>query len=179
MKALAQFNKDKLIDLLAERLAYERTGVELYDQVLEHLEASSDPEAKSLTDRLQHFRDEEKAHEEWLEDQIRDLGGDAHGKTELSELVTRESKGVADVIMHGDDVAHDLHALLTAELADNAGWELLCDLARQARDDDARQEFAQRLKEEEEHLQFIRQATLQTTARQVLGQKPLSAIPPA
>lgn len=179
MKALAQFNKDKLIDLLAERLAYERTGVELYDQVLEHLEASSDPEAKSLTDRLQHFRDEEKAHEEWLEDQIRDLGGDAHGSTEMSEVVTIESRGVADVIMDGDDVAHDLHALLTAELSDNAGWELLCDLARQAGDREAERAFSARMKQEDEHLKFMRKAVEQTTARKVLGQKPLSAPPPA
>jgi rubrerythrin len=178
MKALAQFNRDKLIDLLTERLTFERTGVELYDKVLEHVQASSDPEAKSLVEPLQHFRDEEKDHEEWLEDQIRDLGGDAHGKTELSELVTIESRGVADVIMDGADVAHDLHALLTAELADNAGWELLCDLARQAGDHEAQNAFSRYKKEEDEHLQFVRSAVEQTTARKMLGQKPLSAPPP-
>ena len=170
MKTLASFNPGKLIDLLTERLTFERTGVELYDKVIDELRAAGDPEAKTMLGKMQEFRNEEKEHEEWLEEQIRDLGGDAHGKTEMSSLVERESMGIADVVMKDDDIPHALHALLTAELSDNAGWELLVQLALEADDEDARRAFGRRLHEEEDHLLFLRKAMEKLAVRDVLGE---------
>ncbi len=170
MKTLASFNPGKLIDLLTERLTFERTGVELYDKVIDELRAAGDPEAKTMLGKMQEFRNEEKEHEEWLEEQIRDLGGDAHGKTEMSSLVERESMGIADVVMKDHDIPHALHALLTAELSDNAGWELLVQLALEADDEDARRAFGRRLHEEEDHLDYLRRAVERYTAGIVLTQ---------
>ena len=43
MKKLAAKNPAKVIDLLSERLAFERVGVKLYDAVLERMRSSPDP----------------------------------------------------------------------------------------------------------------------------------------
>ena len=171
MDKLAHQHPDKVIDYLTERLVFERDGVKLYDAILAKMRVSGDEEVRRMLDQMQEHRDQEKEHEEWLEEQIRSLGGDAHGTTEMSELVTREAKGIDDVILDGDnEIAHLFHALLTAELADNAGWDLLVTLADEAGDRDARRQFKKRLHEEEEHLIFVRRVVERFARRQVLGE---------
>jgi bacterioferritin (cytochrome b1) len=119
--------------------------------------SSGNGNVRGVVGRLTQHRDEEREHARWLEEQIRALGGDADAKTEMSELVTRESRGIADVILDGDNhLSHLFHALLTAELADRAGWELLLSLADQAQDRDTRRELKRRLAQEEQHVAFIR-----------------------
>ena len=169
MKKLAEHNKDKLIDLLCERLAFERAGVHLYDTILEKLDASGGGGLEAFRDEMQNFRDEEKEHEEWLEGCVRDLGGDPSVTTDLAQLVQRESQGIEQVIETDDLLPHAMHALLAAELVDNAGWELLIELADDADDREARQEFRKRLHEEEDHLIFVRSACLTFARKEVLG----------
>jgi hypothetical protein len=125
MTKLAEYDAAKVIDVLNERLAFERAGVKLYDRVLEVVRPSRDENVQRMPEELQKHRDEEWEHEEWLEGQIRSLGGDAHSETERSRLVTRESKGIEEVVMSDAALPHLLHALLAAELVDNAGWDLL------------------------------------------------------
>jgi len=170
MKQLAEHNKTKLIDLLCERLAFEREGVRLYDSILAKLDATpGGGSVGAFRDELQTFRDQEKEHEEWLEQQIRDLGGDTNVKTEMAQLVERESQGIDQVVTTDDLLPHVMHAMLTAELVDNAGWELLIELADDADDKEARAEFRKRLHEEEDHLIFVRTAMLAFTRKDVLG----------
>lgn len=76
------------------------------------------------------------------------------------------------MILDGDnEVSHLFHALLTAELADNAGWDLLASLADEAGDRDAERAFKKRLHEEEEHLIFARKAVERLARREVLGEQ--------
>lgn len=173
MKAFAARNRDKVIDLLNERLTFERAGVRLYDSIVQNMRASSSPEIARMLAPMQEHRDEEKEHEEWLEEQIRSLGGDAHARTEMSELVIVESAGVEKVVTTDKDLVHQMHALLTAELVDNAGWELLLELADEADDDDARGELRRRLHEEEKHLLFVRRVMVAFARRSVLGKAAL------
>ncbi len=119
---------------------------------------------------MQKHREEEKEHEEWLEEQIRALGGDAHGRTEMAQLIEAESTGIEQVVQTDHDIAHQLHALLAAELVDNSGWELLLELADDADDTAARREFRKRLHEEQDHLVFARRAVVALARRNVLGQ---------
>src|SRR5690606_14691903 len=101
----------------------------------------------------------EKEHEEWLEAQIRGLGGDPHGKTTMARLEEEESQGILSVILDGHtQVPHLIHALLTAELADNAGWDLLVKLADETGDREAKKEFAKRMAAEVKHLAYLREA---------------------
>jgi bacterioferritin (cytochrome b1) len=171
MEKLAEHNRAKAIDLLSERLAFERAGVRLYDRILEVIETSGDSNVKRMLDELHEHRNEEKEHEEWLEAQIRSLGGDAHAQTEMSELVTRESKGIEEVVMSDAKLPHLFHALLAAELVDNAGWDLLVEVADEAGDHQAKRELKKRLHEEEDHLLLIRKAVEKFSFQEVLGEE--------
>ena len=168
MQKLAGTNVSRVIDLLNERLTFERSGVKLYDKILERMR--SDPQAALMVEQMQEHRDEEKEHEEWLEKQIRALGGDARSPSEKSILVRAESQGIEHVIERDAQLPHDFHALLIAELADNAGWDLLVQLADEVGDRDAKKEFKKRLHEEEEHLLFVRHAVEQFAKDEVLGE---------
>ena len=53
-------------------------------------------------------------------------------------------------------MAHCLQAMLTAELTDNAGWELLIKLADNLGYDDMKTEFESALADEENHLVNVR-----------------------
>src|SRR5262249_55013081 len=98
MKKLAQKNRIKVIDLLTERLEFERAAVKLYDAILAKMEASSEEEVAAMIEQMREYREEEKAHEEFLEEKIRELGGDAHGETEMSRLTKREAEGIKQVV---------------------------------------------------------------------------------
>jgi rubrerythrin len=172
MSELAAMNKDKVLDLLNERCAFERTGVKLYDSIIGKMKQSADAQITKMLDQMQEHRDQEKEHEEWLEEQIRALGGDPHAKTDKVQLIEKESRGIEAVILDGDpEIPHLFHALLVAELADNAGWDLLVELADEADDDKAKRAFKKRLHEEEEHLIFVRRAMERFAMREVLGQQ--------
>ncbi|WP_437322405.1 DUF892 family protein [Sorangium sp. So ce394] len=170
MQKLAQVNKDKAIDLLNERLTFERASVKLYDSTIQKVGRTADPTLLNLLDRLREHRNQEKEHEEWLEEQIRALGGDAHAETEMSRLIEIESRGLEQVVLDGDqNPAHLFHALLTAELVDNAGWQLLLELADEADDAEAREAFRCRLHEEEDHLVLTREVVERLTRKELLG----------
>jgi bacterioferritin (cytochrome b1) len=171
MNVLAQRNRSKVVDVLTERLTFERTGVRLYDKLMERVRSSREPAIAKMLGQLKEHRDQEKEHEEWLEQQIRRLGGDARGSTGKSRLVETESKGIEEVILSDKaDVPQMFHALLAAELVDNAGWDLLVELADEADDDEAKRAFKKRLHEEEEHLIFARRAVESFTVHEVLGE---------
>ncbi len=171
MKDLANFDRTKVIDVLAERLAFERAGVKLYDRILEVMRGEgSDENVRRMLPEMQEHRDEEKEHEEWLEEQIRSMGGSAHAETDMSRLVTRESKGIEEVVMSDAELPHLLHALLAAELVDNAGWDLLAHIAGEAGDHGAKREFKKRLHQEEDHLLFVRKAVEKLSFQRVLGE---------
>ena len=167
MDKLAKKNPRKIIDLLSERLTFERSGVKLYDTLLSRLRLVRDPVLEPLLEKLERFRDEEKEHEEWLEEQIRALGGDPSAVTEQAILVQTESEGIERVVRRDQNVPHDFHALLIAELADNAGWDLLVEIADELGDSKAKRQFRKRLREEEEHLLFVRKTLLDLTSKEV------------
>lgn len=170
MQKLADKNRNRVLDLLNERLTFEREGVKLYDTVIGKVRAAGRPEANKLLEQLQEHRDQEKEHEEWLEEQIRSLRGDTHAKTDMALLAARESEGISKVITEDTALSHLLHALLTAELADNAGWDLLVELADEAGDSEAKRQFRKRLHHEEEHLIFLRRAVHRLARREILGE---------
>jgi bacterioferritin (cytochrome b1) len=178
MTDLGEQNRDELLDLLTERLTFERTGVRLYDRVLERIRAIGNPEVASLHAPMTAHRDQEKEHEEWLEAKIRALGGSAHAMTARAHLVQTESRGIEEIIF--DDRAtlpQMLHALLAAELVDNAGWDLLVALADEVGDHDLKKEFKRRLHEEEDHLALIQKAVARFAKRELLTVESAAAQP--
>jgi bacterioferritin (cytochrome b1) len=169
MEKMAAKNRARVIDLLTERLVFERTGVRLYDHILDRMRATPDENIASMLETMQAHRGQEKEHEEWLEECIRKVGGDPDAETEHSRLVMQESKGIEEVMENDASLPHLFHALLTAELADNAGWDLLRALAGELGDSAAKKEFAKRLREEADHLLFVRKAVQKFTLSETTG----------
>jgi bacterioferritin (cytochrome b1) len=177
MRKLAENHRERAIDLLCERLVFERAGVQLYDRVIEAMRAGAgDGDVLATVDVLQRNRAQEAEHAAWLESQIRALGGDATIETDLARLATRESRGIVEVVENdAADLTHLLHALLAAEAVDGAGWDLLLHLADDAGDSEARREFKRRYHEEQGHLTVVRDAMERMALRSLLGPRGLES----
>jgi hypothetical protein len=74
-------------------------------------------------------------------------------------------------VMSDAKLPHLFHALLAAELVDNAGWDLLVQLADEAGDHEAKRQFKKRLHEEEDHLIFVRKAVQKFSFQEILGEQ--------
>jgi len=154
MRKVGAMHRSKVICLLAERLAFERAAVKLYDGVLERLRSRGGP-YHTVQAHLRRIREEEKAHEEWLEEQLRQLGGETGPEGERLLEVRREARRREDVLLGDPEPAQLFRQLLAAEVSDVGGWELLLEIAGRAQDDEARDAFQQRLHEEQEHFRFL------------------------
>lgn len=169
---LGEKNPSQIIDLLCERLAFERATSSLYDRVLAVLRSSTDERTRDLIATMQRHRDEEAEIARWLEGRIRELGGDERGETDLSRLVTRESRGIQEVAENdAGDLTHLLHALLAVEGVDVAGWDLLVHLADAAGDGRTKHELERRLSQERQHLTSVRDAIERLAIRTLFGER--------
>jgi rubrerythrin len=171
MKKLLEKNREKVLDLLTARHAYERAAVKLYDTILAKMRASGSGDVMRMLPKLSELHEQEMEHEAWLDEQIRAAGGDAQAETEMTRLEETESSGVEKIVLEEDaPLPKMFHALLVAELGDNAGWDLLAQLAGEAGDHEAKRSFKKRLHQEEAHLLFVRRVVQRFARRDVLGQ---------
>lgn len=143
-----------LLDKLGERLAFERTGTRLYDALITKCEAMLDGSLSMDIADLQEIRDDEARHFIAVAHAIETLGGDATSQTPSADLAGVESMGLVQVLNDPrTTIAQSLHAILTAELADQAGWEALIALvAEQGGQADMLSDFTVALDEERGHL---------------------------
>jgi rubrerythrin len=171
MRRLIAKHPERVVDYLAERLAFERSGVRLYDAVLERLREAEEPEARALQPLLQRQRDEEQEHVRWLQGQLETLGAGPHPMSARAQLSYEETRGLAHVILESTaPLPHLLHALLAAELVDHAGWDLLVALADEAKDGEAQRELHRRRDEEAQHLALCRELAERFALQQVLDE---------
>lgn len=148
-------NPEVLIDKLGERLAFERSGVRLYEALLTKAEACG--ESQETLEKLRHFRDEEAKHMGHVIEAMEQLGADPTAQTPCADVAGVSALGVLQVITDPmTNMAQSLDALLTAELTDNAAWELLIELAREAGQEDMVPNFEQALRQEQNHLTTIK-----------------------
>jgi hypothetical protein len=85
------------------------------------------------------------------------LGGDPTAQTPCADVTAAASMGLMQAITDPRTTfAQCLNTILTAELADNAGWELLSELAMQAGQPGMAEQFREALETEAEHLETIR-----------------------
>jgi len=119
-----------LLDKLGERLAFERTGVRLYDSLIVKFEATGSWEGGPSLEELVAFRSDEARHFDLMVQAVVALGADPTAMTPSADIIAVESLGVLQVISDPrTGLAHALHAQQIAELADVAGWDLLASLA--------------------------------------------------
>ncbi|HAT30580.1 MAG TPA: ferritin Dps family protein [Janthinobacterium sp.] len=145
-----------LIDKLGERLAFERIATRLYDALITKCEAMLDGSISMSIVDLQEIRDDEARHFLTVAQAIESLGGDATAQTPSADLVGVESMGLVQVLNDPrTTIAQSLHAILTAELADQAGWEALIALAEEHEQYDMIGDFSMALDEERGHLLMV------------------------
>lgn len=146
-----------LLDKLGARLAFERTGVRLYEALLMKHKARGGFDGGPARADLEKIHEEEYQHFVLLRRAVESLGGDPTAVTPSANLEATLSKGALDVILDPRTRLYEaLHGALVAELNDNEGWETLILVARDAGFDDLVDNFARALREEEEHLQKVR-----------------------
>jgi ABC-type phosphate/phosphonate transport system substrate-binding protein len=81
------------------------------------------------------------------------LGGDATVQTPSADVAGVLSHGVMQVVSDPrTTIPQTLQAMLTAELVDNDGWQMLQDLAAELVKDDLEEQCRRAYEEEQEHL---------------------------
>jgi hypothetical protein len=159
MKKAAGQSPEVLLNKLGARLAYERSGVRLYESVITKCEAGDEmhPIGPVTVDKLRHIRDEEAEHFHLLSDIIKSLGADPTAQTPDADVNGVAAMGMQHVLNDPrTTMAQCLETLLTVELSDNAAWELLIKLAGELGLDDASLKFQHALEQEQEHVMTIR-----------------------
>jgi hypothetical protein len=152
------------LDKLGERIAFERTGTRLYDALitkylaLTNLQgAAAQSEGETRLQALRKIRADELSHFHLLCECARKLGADPTAQTPCADVAATASMGLIQVVTDPrTTLAQSLNAILTAELTDNAGWELLSELAMQAGQPEMADQFSRALEAEAEHLQIVR-----------------------
>jgi hypothetical protein len=154
-----------LLDKLGERIAFERTGTRLYGALItKHLaltNAGGDVlppanETETAAESLQRIRAEELEHFHLLCNSVLSMGGDPTAQTPCADVTAAASMGLMQVITDPrTTLAQCLNTILTAELTDNAGWELLIQLAEEAGQTEMTEQFSLALQAEQRHLVTI------------------------
>lgn len=170
-----------LLNKVGERIAFERTGTRLYDALIaKYLALGVDGEAfrpvatlleedeaqvavaarrrsEQPLDTLRRIRAEEHAHFLMLCESMQLLGGDPTAQTPCADVAATASMGLMQVVTDPrTTLAQCLDAMLIAELADTASWEMLAELASSAGQRELGERFLAALAEEEEHLAVVR-----------------------
>lgn len=146
-----------LIDKLGERLAFERSGTRLYDALITKFEALQDQTSSMTLADLQKIRDDEARHFTLIASAIESIGGDPTSQTPCADLTGVESMGLMQVLNDPrTTIAQCLHAMLVAEMTDNAGWEMLIALAEDHGQGTMVADFSVALDEEQAHLMQVR-----------------------
>ncbi len=145
-----------LVDKLGERLAFERSGVRLYDAMIAKAKALGTAES-DLIQVLQHIRDEEFEHMNMVAEAIETLGADPTAQTPCADVAAVKSMGVMQVLTDPrTNIAQGMGALLTIELEDNAAWELLIELAEAGGHPNIAKGFKKAKDQEDDHLVKIK-----------------------
>lgn len=155
-----------LIDKLGERMAFERAGTRLYEAMLLKCGAVDGVNNPIDVPALARIRDDEEMHFHLVHKFIEQLGADPTAMTPCADVAGVQGMGLMQVISDPrTTIAQALNALLTAELTDNASWDLLVELAEQTGHRDMATEFSAALETERQHLDMVRgwlrQAVLQ------------------
>jgi ferritin-like protein len=156
MELLKGHKASVFIDKLGERLAFERTGTRLYEAALGKFEVFGSWEGGPSREQLEQVLADERAHFLLVKESMLQLGADPTAVTPSADLVSVVSMGLPKALSDPrTNLRQCLEALLVAELSDNAGWELLIELARGLGKDDLVARFQVALDAEALHLQWV------------------------
>src|SRR5215212_8152760 len=130
------------LDKLGERLAFERMGTRLYEALLNKCEMLGEMTPGPTLEQIEHIGREELEHFLLVNNAITELGGDPTVQTPCADMAGVASLGIMQVLTDPrSSMAQCLQAMLTAELTDNDGWQLLIKLADNLGHDELKAEF--------------------------------------
>ncbi len=145
------------LDLLGERLAFERTGTRLYEALMVKLEAADPHPGGPAREDLERIRDEELEHFGLLKRTMESMGADPTAVTPSADVIAVAGSGLLQAVSDARVTLNEaLKAILTAELVDNDSWLMLADVAERLGHDEMAGEFRRALAEEEDHLARVR-----------------------
>ena len=148
------------VNKLGERLAFERSGVRIYESLMLKCQVAQQQGEMPFPipmERMQQFHKEEAEHFALLVDCMRKLGVDPTAQTPDADVSGVASSGLMKVIQDSrTTVPQCLEAMLSIEMTDNAAWELLMQLAEDLGQNDMAERFRKALAQEQVHLQEIR-----------------------
>lgn len=160
-----------LLDKLGERAGFERAGVRLYDALLLKI---SDIEQlpKGMSARLvREHRGDEAQHYQLLVDAIEELGGDPTTQTPCADVAATQGMGIVQVMSDPrTTLSQALQALLSAELIDQASWDLLIELVEGFDRKDLEESFAAALDTENRHAARVRAWLSAALSESALGE---------
>lgn len=145
------------LDLLGERLAFERTGTRLYEVVMVKLEEGRTRDADVAREDLERIRDQELRHFGLLASAMEQLGADPTAVTPSADVMAVATQGLLAVSSDPRvTLEQALKAVLIAELADNDGWLMLSDIAARLGHDEMAADFRLAVVDEQDHLARVR-----------------------
>jgi hypothetical protein len=157
VKAVKGEKMTVLLDMVGERLAFERSGVRLYDALLAKFAAADARPGGPTLEDLQSIRADELAHFHLLVSACEELGGDPTAMTPAADVIANASSGLLKVMSDPHTTFNQaLKVVLAAELIDNDSWALLSELATQLDLGDVASRFESAGAVEEEHLIRVR-----------------------
>lgn len=163
------------LDLLAERLAFERTGARLYEALLVKRDAAEPHPGAPTREELEKIRDDEIRHFGIVVAAMKEMGGDPTAVTPSADAMAVASSGLVQLLADPrTTLTEALKAMLIAELTDRDAWILLADLADRLGKPDMANQFRDALEQEENHLAAVRTWVLHA----VDGQLGLEVVPP-
>jgi rubrerythrin len=156
LQALKGNKPQVLIDKLGERLAYERTGVRLYEALLMKLgTATGGPMVDAAA--VAKIRNDEEAHFRMVGKYLAEIGADPTAMTPCADVVGVAAAGHLQVLTDPrTTVSQALNSILAVELTDNASWELLIELVNETGHKEMAQAFTVALETEQRHLATVR-----------------------
>lgn len=145
------------LDLLADRLAFERTGTRLYEALLVKFGAADVHAGGPTRDELLHIHDEELQHFGLLMDCIRTMGADPTVISPTADADAVASMGAMQVLNDPRSTLTEcLHVIHMLELVDNDAWEMLAGLADKLGHSKMAEQFRTAYAQEQDHLLKVR-----------------------
>jgi rubrerythrin len=152
------FGQHIFLDKLGERIAFERSGVRLYEALISKYYSSSKQKNLPPIEKIEEFFLEERKHFDMACAVMVKLGGDPTAMTPAADVVGVASMGWVQVLADPrTSFLQSLEIILQAELVDNACWELLIEMAQKLGIKNAVADFQIALEEEQEHLVHVKQ----------------------
>lgn len=154
LQAITGNSPSVLIDKLGQRLAFERSGVRLYDALITKCKSAEPVLDISL---LEQFRNDEAEHFVLVKDCIVSIGGDPTAQTPCAYSSGVAAMGIMQVLNDPrSSIPQYVDAILMPELADASAWQLLVEPANEAGLDDYVDKFQQASLTEDHHMQTIK-----------------------